>query len=325
MFDSHSMEDPFEIQRRQRMRRLSGLQWVLLFIALAMFGMSLLDHLVAPPGQSRSMISMSMGCVALVSYTMMRFDKRRWVVPFLVACILVITTWAVASYGSVRAASALAFFGVIVLAGTYLTLRSLVWTTLGTLGLLGALTWAEASGRLPPAEMAADVRYWMMASVIMLVIAAQLRQTRRATEEAHRRRINYMEDRLRLEDERDRSMRRFQRIFRLNPAVMMIQSAGTRNIVEVNPAFERALGYTSEQIVGTSASALWADPRQWMEHSEVLHEKGKTQWRLERWVKGDGTSADVVIFSELIEDPTGMLVLTMVAGGCRPQVTPSKL
>lgn len=318
MIDSHSMEDPADIQRRQRLRRLSGLQWVLLLIAAAMFGMALMDQLIAPPGHSRSAISLCMGLSSLFAYLMIRFDRRRWVVPFLVVSALAFTTWAVASYGSVRASSALAYIGVIVLAGTYLTLGSLVWTTLATMVILGGLTWAEANLLLDKAEMAADMRYWLMACVIMVVIGAQLRQTRRATEEAHRRRISHMEDRHRLEDERDRSLRRFQRIFRLNPAAMMIQSAGTRNIVEVNPAFERAMGYRAEEIVGSSASDLWAEPRQWLEHSEVLHEKGRTQWRLEQWRKGTGEVTEVVISSELVEDPSGMLVLTTVAGGCRP-------
>jgi CDP-glycerol glycerophosphotransferase (TagB/SpsB family) len=56
------------------------------------------------------------------------------------------------------------------------------------------------------------------------------------------RRLNQMEERLRLSNERDQSLRRFARIFRLNPTALL--SSGwpvTQTVLRsINPAFERS-------------------------------------------------------------------------------------
>jgi PAS domain S-box-containing protein len=315
MLDSRPLEDPAEIRVAQSRRRSDSLRWVLGGIALLMVGMSLVDHLLAPPGESRSFISLSMGVVALLSYLLLRVYPRKWGSPLMVVGILVTTAWAVYSYGSVRAASTLALLGAVVMAGTYLSLRALWATTVSGVLILGGLTWAEASGHLVKPGLAADLRFWLMGSVIMAVIGALLHHTRKATDEAYLRQLNQSEDRLRLEHERDQSQRRFQRIFRLNPTALMIQFAGTGAILEVNPAFGRDLGYPGDQLVGQPAVRLWADRSQWQEHAKLLFERGRTDWQHSQWLRSDGRITEVLVCSELSEDPSGMLILTTVLPG----------
>ena len=250
MHDSRPLEDPAEIERSHRLAQSLSLRWVLLSVALMMLGMAAADHLLSPPGESRSYISLSMGTVALLSYWLVRSDRRKWESPLMVTGVMVATTWAVYSYGSVRAASTFAFLGAVVMAGTYLRLRALWITTLSGVLLLGVLTWAEASGHLPRATLLPDLRYWLMGSVIILLIGAQLYHTRKATDEVYLRHLSQMEERLRLEHERDQSMRRFRRIFVLNPTALLVQTANSQAVVEVNPAFERRFGYRDDQIVG---------------------------------------------------------------------------
>ena len=333
MLDSRPLEGPAEIRVAQSRRRSDSLRWVLGGIVLLMVGMSLVDHLLAPPGESRSYISLSMGGVALLSYLLLRAHPRKWGSPLMVVGILVTTAWAVYSYGSVRAAATQALLGAVVMAGTYLSLRALWATTLSGVLILGGLTWAEAGGHLVTPGLAADLRFWLMGGVIMAVIGALLHHTRKATDEAYLRQLSQSEDRLRLEHERDKSQRRFQRIFRLNPTALMIQFAGTGAILEVNPAFGRDFGYPGDSLVGQPARRLWADESQWQAHAKLLFERGRTDWQHSLWLRSDNEATEVLVCSELSEDPSGMLILTTVLPGMdgelaaesNPPAVPQKL
>ena len=312
MLDSRPLEDPSEIRHYQSSARNRSLQSVLLFIAVLMATLAGIDAWMAPPGDSRAVISLSMVVLALWSYQMLK-RKRSDLMRFpLVAGILFLGGWAMCSYGSVRASSSFAMIAAVVLAGAFLNLRYVVATLIAGLGILGALTWAEASGRLGQPAFAADVRYWMLGSVIVGVVGALLYYVRGATDEARVRRLNHMEDRLRLEYERDQSLRRFGRIFDLNPTALLIQLASTQTVLEINPAFERSLGYEAERIVGRPAGSLWASDLQWREHLRKLFEKGTTGWQQVLWLKADGQAVDVWVYSELSDDHSGMLITTTV-------------
>lgn len=160
--------------------------------------------------------------------------------------------------------------------------------------------------------LAPDLRFWLMGSVITAVIGALLHLTRKATNEAHLRQLNQMEDRLRLEHERDQSQHRFKRIFRLNPTALMIQFAGTRTVLEINPAFERGFGYPGDQLVGRAAGVLWVDEPQRQAHCKRLFEQGKTGWQPADWRRSDGLTVEVLVSIELNEDPGGLMILTTV-------------
>lgn len=312
MLDSLPMEDPAEIERSHRRAQHSSLRWVLVCVTLTMLVMAAADQLLSPPGESRAYISLTMGVVALLSYLLVRLDRRKWESPLMVTGVMMATSWAVYSYGSVRSASTFAFVGAVVMAGTYLRLRALWITAVAGVLLLGALTWAEASGHLPRAGLVPDLRYWMMGSVIILLIGAQLYHTRKANDEVYLRHLSQVEERLRLEHERDQSMRRFRRIFLLNPTALLVQTANTQAVVEVNPAFERGFGYRADQVVGLHAGALWVDEQEWQEHRKTLIERGHTDWQQRQWRRADGEVVDVLVSSELSEDRSGMLILTTV-------------
>lgn len=313
MLDSRPLEEPWEIRRSQSSVRNRSMQAVLLFIAALMGVLTVVDVLMAPPGDSRVVISLSMALLALWSHRMLRLKRNDLVRLPLVVGIVLLGGWAMYSYGSVRASSSFSMIAAVVLAGAFLTFRYVVGTVLAGMGMLGALTWAEMGGHLGRPAFAADVRYWMMASVIMAVVGALLYYVRGVTDEAHMRRLNHMEDRLRLEEERDRSMRRFGRIFRLNPTALLIQLASTQTVLDVNPAFERTLGYEAGLVVGRPASSLWAIDAQWREHLRVLFEQGSTGWQQGRWLMASGQVSDVWVYSEMSEDQSGMLIITTVA------------
>lgn len=312
MLDSLHLDDPQTIERSQRVHRIRSLRWVQLCLALLLVGRALADLRLAAPGASGVLVSLALAGVALLSYLQLSSQRRRWEGPLLVAGILVASTWTVYSYGSVRAASELAFLAAVVMAGTYLSLRALwVTTALGVL-LLGGLTWAEAGGHLVAAGMAADLRFWLTSSAITVLIGMQLHHVRKVTDETYWQRLGQIEERLRLEHERDRSMRRFRRVFQLNPTALVVQAAGAQAVVEVNPAFERLFGYPGDQVVGREAERFWADTAQWQAHRQTLFERGRTDWQSARWRHADGRELEVRVCSELNEDPAGLMILTTV-------------
>ena len=315
MLDSRPLEFPAEIQRGQSRRRDLSLRWMFLFIAVAMVFMALVESLLAPSGRSRAWMALTLGCIALLLYFTMRSARGKWHRHLMVASVIVIAGGAMVQYGSVRASSTFALLGAVVMAGTYLSLRALLVTTFTALFILGGVTWGEVAGHWAKPAMAGDLRFWLMCSIIFLWIGLQLLHTRKATDEAYMRQLNQLEDRLRLEDERGQSLRRFQRIFQLNPTPLLIYSATTQAVLDVNPAFERCFGYEGEKIIGQASRIFWADEQQWHLHSQVLSEQGQTDWIRFQWLGADGQVSDVLVCSNLSEDSGDMLVLTTVVAG----------
>lgn len=311
MHESRPLETPSEIRPGEQQRSNRSARRMLVRMALLMLGMAVVDLLTEPPGGGNSFISLSMGGAALLSYLMLRRRCSQWLIPLVAGSLLFIAV-EIYNYGSVRSAATLGLLSVVVMAGTYLSLRELWATTGACLLILGGLTWAEAGGHLVKPDLAPDLRFWLMGSVSVGVIGALLYHTRKVTDEAYLRQLNQMEDRLRLEHERDQSLRRFKRIFRLNPTALMIQFAGTRTVLEVNPAFERCFGYPGDQLVGQPAGLLWADEPSWQAHGKHLFEQGRTGWQHADWRRSDGQVVEVLVSSELTEDPGGWLILTTV-------------
>jgi PAS domain S-box-containing protein len=326
MLDSRPLEDPGEIRRSQNSLRNHSMENVLLLIAVLMAVLTVVDLWMAPEGDSRAVIALSTALLALWSYRMMKRERGDLVRLPLVVGILLLGGWAMYSYGSVRASSAFSMMAALVLAGSFLSLRYVLCTLVAGLAILGGLTWAESTGLLNEPLFMADARYWLLGSGTVAVIGLLLYYVRGATDEAYLRRLNHMEDRLRLEFERDQSLRRFARIFRLNPTALLIQTASTQTVLEVNPAFERSLGYAAASAVGAAASSFWVSDAQWREHLRVLLAQGSTGWQPAQWRRSDGRCADVWVHSELSEDHSGMLIITTVAEqrpGDEPAPTPA--
>jgi len=313
MLDTRPPENLWEIRRSHKSARNRSLQAVLLFVTGLMVTIAAVDVWRAPPGDSQAVISLSMALLALWSYRMLKHKSSRLVSLPLLIGILVLGGWAMYSYGSVRASSSLAMIVAVVLAAAFLGMRYVMVTLLTGVAMLGVLTWAEAGGRLNKALFAADVRYWLLASGIMAVVGALLYYMQGATDEANVQRLGQMEDRLRLEGERDQSLRRFRRIFRLNPTALMIQLASTGVVLEVNPAFERSLGYEADRFKGQMAGSLWVVDSERREHLRVLDEYGATGWQQARWLRADGQATNVWVYSEMSEDLGGLLIITTVA------------
>jgi PAS domain S-box-containing protein len=108
-------------------------------------------------------------------------------------------------------------------------------------------------------------------------------------------------------------MERFARIFRTSPSPMLAQSARTGAILDVNPAFERCYGYTSEQVLGRIDAFLWAAPEQRASYLERLFTQRRTDQERVTGLRSDGSHFEALISSEMGDDPEDRLIITTVA------------
>jgi PAS domain S-box-containing protein len=312
MLDSMPLDDPGQIHQDARARLLRGQRWAVASVVLTMLVMALVEFRFPPPGRSGEWVAAALAVAALAMWWTLRRPGHRWEGGLLVLAVLFAGVLSAVHLGTVRSISTLAFLAAVVVAGTYLSLRAMLLTTVAGLVLLAGLTGAEAHGLLPGAVMAVDLRFWAMGSGLLAVTALVLMHARHVTEVAYLRRLGQMEDRLRLERERDQSLQRARRLFQINPTALVIQRAGSQAVQEVNPAFERLLGYPAAALTGQAMAGLWLDGAAWAEHGQRLMERGRTGWEVAQWRHADGQPRRLAVSSEWLDDKAGALVLTTV-------------
>src|SRR5690606_8099807 len=223
-------------------------------------------------------------------------------------------TFSVVLYGSVRTAVNFLFVGAVVGAGIFLGRRALLFTVLFTVALLGLLSWLEAHGDFGPGkpDYTSDLRTWFTQAITIVIVGLIVMHGRAINLRALQRLRHELERRLQTEQERDRSLERFMRIFRSSPSPMIAQSALTGAILDANPAFERCYGYRRSQVLGKQDTFLWADPMERERYMERLgRERRIAQYRT-RARRADGSEFDAVMASEMGDDEEdGLVISTM--------------
>jgi PAS domain-containing protein len=310
MFDSVPLDDPSEIPQAARLRLEHDQRWLLVSVLALMLSMAVVDLLSAPLQVIPFMVLCTLAIAVLCLWWAVRRKGYRWRAGVLVLAVLLVGTFSAVHHGSVRAAPVFAYIAAVVIAGTYLRRWALMAAAAAGLLLLAALIRAEVLGWLPQADMAADVQFWSTNSGILFVMGVALVNARRVMEQAYLRRLGQIEERMRLEQERDQSGRRFRRLFHINPTALVIQVAASRTVTEVNPAFERLMGRPLDAVRGCSGGALWADQPAWDRHCRRLFSVGHTGWEQATWLQADGHPRRLWVSSELIEGAGGPLVLT---------------
>ena len=156
-------------------------------------------------------------------------------------------------------------------------------------------------------------KVWLTHSSVLVVVAILVFYSRKRANIALAQKMEELQLRKRTEHERDRSMEWFARIFRTSPSPMLAQSARTGAILDVNPAFERCYGYTSEQVLGRVDAFLWADPEQRASYLERLFARRRTDQERVTGLRADGSHFEALISSEMGDDPQDRLIITTVA------------
>lgn len=230
----------------------------------------------------------------------------------MVYSVLMAANLAVLAFGSVRTAGGFLFVAAVAGAGILLSRTALIGSVMFSVASLGALTFAEAHGGLHAPNFAVGTKVWITHSTVLIVVAILVYYSRSRAEAAFQRQLEELALRKRTEQERDRSLDRFARIFRSSPSPMLAQSVRNGMILDANPAFERCFGYTRDQVLGQSDLVLWADPAQRISYVEQLTEHRRTDRVAVRSRRADGSHFDSLVSSEMSDDPGDRLVITTI-------------
>lgn len=238
--------------------------------------------------------------------------ERRFTPLLLNICVFLVAVAAVLAFGSVRNAANFLFVGVVVGAGILFSRRTLMVIVTCVLVTLGLLALAENQGLLRTPDQHVGLKTWVTQALCLVVVALLVYRNRLYVEDTNRRLRDALVLRQRTEQERDRSLDRFVRIFRNSPSPMLAQSARDGMILDVNPAFERCYGYTREQALGKLDDVLWGLPEQRTEYIRLLRNARRTDRFPARGRRADGSLFDVLVSSEMSDRPGDRLVITTI-------------
>ncbi|WP_332739869.1 PAS domain-containing sensor histidine kinase [Hydrogenophaga sp.] len=293
--------------------RTSALALMSLVIGIAGLLVLMLELVLAAPGKHEGWVAGGLTVVAWFCYGLTRTGRTRYVAHAIVAAVLASAIFSALTYGSVRTAVGFLFLAAVLGAGIFLGRTALIVTTVASIGSLGALTWAEANGLLTATpDFNVSLRVWITHSATILVSALMVHHSRVRTNRAIGLQTLEFERRKATEQQRDRNLERFARIFRTSPSPMVAQSARTGSILDVNPAFERSYGYTRDQVLGRQENFLWNDPAQRDTYLQQLYaERHMDQFPcLGR--RADGTLFQALISSEMGTDREDKLIITTI-------------
>jgi PAS domain S-box-containing protein len=306
--ESTALAPDTEGQRKRVLELLALLTGLAALVVLA------IDLMFASPGQREAWIA---GCLVLVSgvaYALVHWNRMHYVAPLIVLGTLTTAVLSVVTYGSVRTAVGFLFVAAVAGAGTFLGRTALIATVTGSVAALGVLTLAEMNGwfsATPYFEV--GLRVWITHSATLVVVGVMVYHSGRQLREAFDRQREELELRKKTEQQRDRSLERFARIFHISPSPMIAQSARSGMILDVNPAFERCYGYTRSQVLGRPDSFLWAEPAQRDEYMNVLHAARRTEQYAARGLRADGSTFEGRISSEMGDEREDKLIITSVS------------
>jgi PAS domain S-box-containing protein len=273
----------------------------------------MMELVLAAPGQHEGWVAGGLTVVAWLSFGLARSGRTRYTAHVIVATVLGAAIFSAITYGSVRTAVGFLFMGSVLGAGIFLGRTALIVTTAASIGSLGVLTWAESSGFLTAKpDFSVSLRVWITHSATVLVCALMVHHSRLRTNRAIRLKTQEFERRKATEQERDRSLERFARIFRTSPSPMLAQSARTGSILDVNPAFERSYGYTRDQVLGRQEQFLWADATQREAYLQRLYAERHVDQFSCQGRRSDGTVFEALISSEMGTDREDKLIITTV-------------
>lgn len=291
--------------------RQTTLQTIALVIALAATALTPLVWMVTanPP---EVLAPALIGITGWVSLFMLRKRYTRYMPHAIVFTVMAAAIIGVLAFGSVRTAASFLFVAVVAGAGVLLGRSALIATVGISSAVLGGLTIAERQGWMHAPNFGVGLTVWLTHTATLLVVAILVFYSRRRSQQVLLRLQQELALRQRTEQERDRSLDRFVRIFHNSPSPMLAQSARNGMILDANPAFERCYGYTREQLLGRPDTMLWASHDDRLAYLDALTEHRRTERVPARGLRSDGSVFDALVSSEMSDDPGDRLVITTV-------------
>lgn len=260
-----------------------------------------------------SAASASFAGIGWLGYYLIRNGRYQMARIVMIAGVYVLTILSVLAFGSIRSGSNFLFVGVVVGGSLFLNRTGLRVLVALCIAALGVLTLAESEGLLGQVNFDVGLKTWLTQVACLIVVALLVFRGRDRSERLTDRMRQELVLRRITEQERDRNLDRFARIFRSNPSPMLAQSAITGSILDVNQAFERCYGYTRDQVLGRNDAFLWADEKERSDYLKELFSKRRPGPRSVKGLRSDGTRFDAQVSSELGDDPDDQLVITTIA------------
>jgi PAS domain S-box-containing protein len=282
----------------------------LLVVALTMV-LFASDRLMGVPMDADGLLGLGLGAVALLSWWLLRQQHYASVAWLLVGSLLAQASASAYFFGSVRTVNIWLIVVAQIGVGIFLSRRSLVWTTLGVILLMGLLTWADAQGLLK-AQIGFDVglRTWMLQVACLLGVAAMVYLNRVQMRTAQYEQLQEANQRLQAQLERDHGMERFSRIFSSSPTPIFVQSARTGHILDVNQAFEHVTGYSREAVLNRRDAFLWVQDARHEAFVQNQRSQWRTGWQPITGLCANGHELALLICTEQDEEPDDSLVIT---------------
>jgi PAS domain S-box-containing protein len=307
LLDAPASDQAPDGQRKRVLERLALLTGLAALVALVT------DLLFASPGQREAWIAVCLMVISGAAYGLVHWNRMQYVAHLIVLGTLATAVMSVITYGSVRTAVGFLFVAAVAGAGTFLGRTALIATVCASVAALGVLTLAEVNGWLTATPyFEVGLRVWITHSATLVVVGVMVYHSGRQLREAFNRQKEELELRKMTEQQRDRSLERFARIFRTSPSPMIAQSARSGMILDVNPAFERCYGYTRDQALGRPDSFLWAEPAQREAYLNALFAERRAEQYAARGLRADGSTFEGLISSEMGDDREDKLVITTI-------------
>ena len=215
-------------------------------------------------------------------------------------------------FGSVRTGGGFAIVAAVAGAGVLLGRKALIGAVVYGITSLGLLTLAEQRGLLIKPDFTVGAKVWLTHSTVLVVVAILVFYSRSRLRNAYQSQADELALRKRTEQERDRSMERFGRIFRTSPTPMVAQSARDGLILDVNPAFERCYGFSRDQLDGRDDTIFWVDSGQREDYMKRLIEQRHVLDFQCKALRSDGSTFDALLSSEMGTDPQDKLIITTI-------------
>ncbi len=257
-------------------------------------------------------IPTALGLASLFLLQMLNSAHAGWVPVLLVHVVLIAGAGIVLLDGTVRSPGALVILGAVIGAGTYLQRTTMLLNVGVVFAGLSVLNLAEYQGWMSRLQNPSNLVLWITQAASMVCLLVMVFYGRKRLEMV----LDIQQEALARWEKGAQALQvseaRFTALFRNTPAATLVQRSDTREVLEVNQAFERTVGHAREDLLGRIPPDLWAHKSEQQRFREQLQSQGRVHNMPATGRHRDGSTFECLVFAELVETGTDRLIMTML-------------